>query len=238
MIDPPEYVIKFKNGTHRLEIGKHPLLQHTLRVDYVICSSHRFVFELCDFPGAPDCSYDSDKSLVALIWEIINFSKQKVFPCIDFLDSSYLEIKTEWYNKLSTNTERRVHLFQSEFQMDNCKTATAKLDKLNRILSKFKRYSRKDGELTESELENLLNLAAYYGDMVRIHQTTETNMFWGWTLPGDYPKRYLEKYPFIPKYGLKCSPIDFELFLDPLIQVAYAWNFSCFPNSPLKIPLL
>jgi hypothetical protein len=175
------YVFSTKNNYRVIDIDTHSPFLNTLRFDYyangknsLILSLHNFNAEFC---YASQLRYSNHEELEHYIDEVTRATVAIINPYLDIMEENYVSSTFEMYKKLSENTSSRAQEFADKWHL-SMEPEHENLKKLNSIMNGMKKnISRRKEEFLENE-EEIINLCAYYGELITIHEELPGRWMW------------------------------------------------------------
>lgn len=220
-----EYTFKDEENLVSMTIDTDPRWPFMLRVEYFMRGSYQFFISL-DKLNSTLCpiniaKYETQAELDDILKQIGPISSRAVIPWLRKLNNNCVMGKERLYSMLADNTSKRAEAFAEKYSIPfvGGKDTLLKIDEVFYGLQPENIELRV--EAFEKNLEDIVGLTAFYGEVVNLSRANERKGRWGWTTPIE-PINFPNAPLIPPRYGLFFRQGE----EDCMERVRYAWNFS------------
>lgn len=205
------YAFSTKNDSRVINIDTQRLFPNMLRFYYNVNGKNSFILNLNDF-NAEFCyvsqlTYSNHEELEHYIDEVTKATVTIINPYLDIMEENYVTRMPEMYVALAESTGHRAREFAHRWNL-SMEPRQENIKKLNDIMSNMKKNISKRKEEFFLNKDELINLTAYYGELMSIE----------WDKPGCWEWRKIAENRIF--YAVQANGYDV------LGRIIWAWNFG------------
>jgi hypothetical protein len=182
-----------------------------LRFCFYVYGERPFFLELSNFKPqfcpVSALTYQTQEELEVYLSQVVQAAETTILPFLDAMADNVVTETTEMSRKLSENTAQRARRFAAAWNL-KMESTKENLIRLDDIMKSMKTVPEKRKEDFIRQEEEIIDLAAYFGELIAINRGMPGRWMWRGIDEGD-PQFVIEYHSY-----------------DPLERVIHAWNFG------------